>query len=77
MQMAQRKATYFGHQTEKVGTLELDSCSLRLTLHFPVSLLSAAIVRCHFSLPHRLDVFRYLIKNRQPKRELGKKSAPT
>jgi len=54
--MAKRKAKYFGHQTEKVGTLELDSCSVRLTLHFPVSLLSAANVRCRFSLPLTLDV---------------------
>ena len=57
MQMAKRKATYFGHETEKVCTFELDSFSLRLTLHFPVSLLSAANVRCHFSLQLTLDVF--------------------
>jgi hypothetical protein len=75
--MAKRKATYFGHQSEKVGTLELDSCSLPLILHFLVSLLSAANVRCHFPLPLTLDVFCYLIKNIQTKQELCKKSATT
>jgi hypothetical protein len=42
-----------------------------------VSLLSAANVPCHFFLPLTLDVFCYLIKNRQSKQELSKKSATT
>jgi len=73
----QKKSNVLGPSNWKVGTLELDSCSMRLILHFPVSLLSAANVHCHFFLPLTLEVFCYLIKNRQPKQELSKKSATT
>lgn len=73
----QNKSDVLRPSNWKVGTLELDSCSVRLTLHFPVSLLSAANVRCHIFLPLTLEVFCCLIKNRQPKQELSKKSATT
>lgn len=71
----QKKSDVLRPSNWKLGILELDSCSMRLTLHFPVSLLSAANVRRHFFLPLTLEVFCYLIKNRQPKQELSKKYA--
>ena len=77
MEIATRKATYFGHQTEKFGTLELDSCTLRLTLTLPsVVTVSSKCTLSFFpsTYTRRILLLNY---NRQHKQDLNKKPATT